>query len=171
MCSKPCGSAPANAASPPSRRSAVAQHSSPGRESGPVTWKGALPALACPGCGAGVDGASGRAGPGPGQPAGPDDPASYSSSGTSPRAQAFSTGSTIRQQSSAVSPRTDSSGSPVQDALQDFAVGQQVGGAQLGLQGDPVQAEDVARAVDVDVELQGVRPEADPELVGGVHAR
>ena len=58
-----------------------------------------------------------------------------------------------------------------QDTLQDFPVGQELGGAELGLQGGPVQAEDVAGAVHVDVELQGVRPETDPQLVGGVHAR
>ena len=57
-----------------------------------------------------------------------------------------------------------------QDALQHFTVGQEVGGAQLGLQRGPVQAQDIARAVHVDVELQGVRAETDPQLVGGVHA-
>src|SRR5690606_6849940 len=42
----------------------------------------------------------------------PSDPAGYSPSGTRPSRQAVSTGSTMRQHSSAASPRTDSSGSP-----------------------------------------------------------
>src|SRR5687767_8556428 len=43
---------------------------------------------------------------------GPALPAGYSDSGTSPACQAASTGSTMRQHSSAVSPRTDNVGSP-----------------------------------------------------------
>ena len=46
------------------------------------------------------------------QPFGPREPALYSSSGTSPFRHARSTGSKMRQHSSAMSARTDSSGSP-----------------------------------------------------------
>src|SRR5699024_11617579 len=53
-----------------------------------------------------------RAQPYDGQSDGPLEPAAYSSSGTEPACQASKTGSTIRQHSSAVSPRTDQVGSP-----------------------------------------------------------
>src|SRR5690606_6805017 len=48
----------------------------------------------------------------PPQPSGPADPAAYSCIGTSSARHAASTGSTMRQLSSATSPRIDSSGSP-----------------------------------------------------------
>ena len=50
-------------------------------------------------------------------PFGPPDPAGYSSSGTSSRSHACSTGSTMRHSSSASSPRMDSVGSPSRISL------------------------------------------------------
>ena len=71
-----------------------------------------IPFTACPGSPGAGPGAGGYSVQLVSQPAGPLPPAGYSSSSTLSSAQAVRIGSTIRQHSSAVSPRTDSVGSP-----------------------------------------------------------
>ena len=109
---------------------------------------------------------------GPASPPDPDVPASYSSSGTSPLAQAFEHRLDDPPALLGSVAPDGQQGVTGQDALQDFAVGQQLGGAQLCDQS-------VARSrlkmspgpLTSTSSSQRVRPEPDPELVGGVHAR